>query len=95
MDKAGIGQLLRQLVAIDGPSGVEALVASLVADLARDVATETRVDALGNVIALRRGAANPPGRILLAAHMDEIGLIVTRVEDSFLHVHEVGGLDLG
>jgi len=93
MDKAGIGQLLRQLVAIDGPSGVEASVASLVADLDRDVATETRVDALGNVIALRRGAANPPGRILLAAHMDEIGLIVTRVEDSFLHVHEVGGLD--
>ena len=38
-------------------------------------------------------AGSVPGRIMLAAHMDEIGLIVTRVEGSFLHVSRVGGPD--
>ncbi len=93
MDKAGIGQMLRQLVAVDGPSGVEAAVAELVRSLAAPHVAELRVDALGNLIALRRGAEPAPGRVMLAAHMDEIGLIVTKVDAGFLHVARVGGVD--
>jgi len=37
-----------------------------------------RVDAMGSVILRRRGAETPPGRIMLAAHLDEVGLIVTK-----------------
>jgi putative aminopeptidase FrvX len=93
MDKAGIGQLLQKLVAADGLSGVEGPAQAVVQELARPWADELRTDTLGNVIARRRGAANPPGRIMLAAHVDEIGLIVTKVELGFLHVGEVGGVD--
>jgi len=94
MDKAGIGEMLKKLVAVDGPSGVEGRVAEMARSLAADYISEARVDALGNLIAVRRGAAGqPPGRIMLAAHMDEIGLIVTKVDSAFLHVGRVGGVD--
>lgn len=93
MDKTEIGKLLKQLVEVDGPSGVEAPVAAVVKDLAKDLAQEARVDALGSVILRKPGAAKPSGRIMLAAHLDEIGLIVTKVEGGFLHIGRVGGVD--
>jgi len=93
MDKIEIAKLLKQLVEVDGPSGVEGPVAAVVKELAKDLAHETRVDAMGSVILWRRGAETPPGRIMLAAHLDEIGLIVTKVEGGFLHIGRVGGVD--
>ncbi len=93
MDKARINEILQQLIAVDGPSGSESKVAELVESLARDVVTEMRRDALGNLIARRRGAAEPPGRVMLAAHIDEIALVVTKVEQGFLHVASIGGVD--
>ena len=93
MDKTAIGQMLRRLATADGPSGGEHAVAGLVQSLAQEYVTEVSVDPLGSVIARRPGAAAAPGRIMLAAHMDEIGLIVTRVDEGFLHVARVGGVD--
>jgi putative aminopeptidase FrvX len=92
MDKTEIGKLLKQLVEVDGPSGVEGPVAAVITNLASDLAHEVRVDTMGSVILRRRGAANPPGGIMLAAHLDEIGLIVTKVEGGFLHIGRVGGV---
>src|SRR5512132_1209435 len=94
MDKGEIAQLLRRLVTVDGPSGVEGAVAEVVRELAAPYAPEISVDALGSVIARRPATGGEPaGRIMLAAHMDEIGLIVTRVEGGFLHVGKIGGVD--
>ncbi|MEJ5199676.1 MAG: M42 family peptidase, partial [Anaerolineae bacterium] len=93
MDKTRIGEMLKKLVEADGPSGVEAPAAAVVKELAAELAPEVRMDALGSVILRKPGATNPPGRIMLAAHLDEIGLIVTKVEGGFLHVEEVGGID--
>ena len=93
MDRTGIAQMLRKLTEADGPSGAEDAVAAVVRSLVHDYAPELRVDALGSIIARRRGAAEPPGCIMLAAHMDEIGLIVTKVEGGFLHVAAIGGVD--
>ncbi len=96
MDKARITEMLQQLTAADGVAGVEMKVAALVQTLAEPYASETYIDALGNVVAVRRGTGStqdPARRIMLAAHMDEIGLIVTHVEDGFLSVHRVGGID--
>jgi putative aminopeptidase FrvX len=93
MDKTEIGKLLKQLVEVDGPSGVEGPAAAVVKDLARDLAHEVRVDAMGSVILRRAGVPNPPGRVMLAAHLDEIGLIVTKVEGGFLHISRVGGIE--
>lgn len=93
MDKNSISDMLKKLVAASGPSGVEGAAGDVVRILAQSYATDVHVDTMGNVIAYRRGAPQPDGRIMLAAHMDEIGLIVTRVEDGFLHVGAVGGID--
>ncbi len=93
MDKTEISQWLRRLTETDGPSGVEAPVAAVIMDLARDLVTEVRTDALGSVIMRVAGAEKPAGRVMLAAHLDEIGLIVTKVEGGFLHVEAVGGVD--
>ncbi len=92
MDKAGIAAMLQKLVAADGPSGTEGRVADLARSLAADFVSEIRTDVLGNLVALRRGTTGS-GRIMLAAHMDEIGLIITKVEGAFLHVGRVGGVD--
>ena len=93
MDKARTNEILVQLTAVDGPSGFESRIAELVESLACDMVTEVHRDALGNLIAYRRGAAEAPGRIMLAAHMDEIGLVVTKVEKGFLHIAGIGGVD--
>ncbi len=93
MDKTKIGVLLKKLVETDGPSGMEAPVAVVVKELASELTPEVRVDALGSIILRKPGAPHPPGRVMLAAHLDEIGLIVTKVEGGFLHVEAVGGVD--
>ena len=80
MDKTGIDQMLRKLTEADRPSGSEDAVAAVVR-AGKGVRGRLRVDALGNVIARRAGGgARPDHSIMLAAHMDEIGLIVTKVE---------------
>lgn len=70
-------------------------MASLVREEFAALGAEVRLDRLGNVIALARGEGEDPRpRILLAAHLDEIGLIVTAVEDDgFLRFLPVGGVD--
>jgi endoglucanase len=74
----------------------------MVYDTFRGLADEVRADAMGNVIAYKRGStASEPGaepkprrKIMLAGHMDEIGLIVTELEKGFLRFTQVGGFDV-
>ncbi len=86
---------LRQLSEASGVSGYEDEVRSLVSGRLRALADEVRVDAMGNVIALRRGyvAQGHGPSVMLAAHMDEIGLMVTAVEKGFIRFTLVGGFD--
>jgi endoglucanase len=88
-----IKQTLKQLTETAGVAGYESTVGSFVADQLTPLSDRIRQDALGNVIALKRGAEPAPGRIMLAGHMDEIGLIVTKLDKGFLRFTEVGGLD--
>ena len=49
---------------------------------------------IGTLTAFRRGSApEPRPRLLFAAHMDTIGMLVSRIEDGFLHIAPIGGLD--
>lgn len=86
--------LLKSLITTSGLSGHEAVVRSLVEDAWRPLADELSVSRLGSLHALKRGSGEEPRRsILLSAHMDAIGLMVTTVTDGFLRVTEIGGLD--
>jgi tetrahedral aminopeptidase len=97
--------LLRELTEARGPSGYEASVSSIVRARFGAHTGEVRVDAMGNCIARlpASGAAADAGpvaapgagrpSIMLAAHMDEISLMVTQLEKGFLRFTQVGGFD--
>jgi len=85
---------LRALSEAAGVSGYEENVRKLVIEQFGRFADEVRTDKLGNVIALKRGKGQGPHpRIMLAGHMDEIGLMVTQLKEGFLHFTTVGGVD--
>lgn len=93
---------LKSLISAPGLSGNEAPIRKLIEEAWRPLVDEVSVSRLGSLHALKRAqlprgedALQPPRSpsILLAAHMDAIGLMVTGVVDGFLHVTEVGGLD--
>ncbi len=84
---------LKALSEASGVSGYEHEVRSLVGETMTLLADEVRTDAMGNLIALKRGSAGRR-KIMLAGHMDEIGLIVTMLEDGFIRFNQVGGFDV-
>ena len=86
-------QTLEQLCALPGPSGFERPVAQAAVRLLAPYVDETRVDRMGNVIGVRRCGRPGAPRLLLDAHLDEIGLIVTGHEEGFLRFAPLGGVD--
>ena len=85
--------LIQKLVETTSPSGYEASIRALVRAEVGASADEIRVDALGNLI-VRKGEASPGGiKIMLSAHMDEIGLIATHIdENGFVRFTTIGGV---
>lgn len=81
--------LQKQLVAAAMPSGFESGVGALLAELAAPYADEIMTDALGNVICHKKGEGK---RIMLAAHMDLIGFMVTYIDEKgYLRFEPIGG----
>jgi putative aminopeptidase FrvX len=86
--------LLQRLSEAHGVSGHEDEVRSIILEEIRDRVDACRVDAMGNLIAFKKGAGKSGPRVLLAAHMDEVGLMITQVEDGgLLRFAKVGGID--
>jgi len=85
--------LIKKLVETVGPSGYESQIRAVVRAEVEPFADEVRVDALGNLI-VRKGQRGPDGlKIMLAAHIDEIGVIVTHVDaDGFARFTTLGGV---
>lgn len=83
---------VKQLVELYGPTSREDNVAKYITETIEPFVDEVNTDALGNVIAIKRGPANAR-KIMLAAHMDEIGVMVTDIDDNgFLRFSNVGGV---
>jgi putative aminopeptidase FrvX len=86
--------ILRELSEAVGVSGDEGDVRAILLDAVRGHVDEVKVDALGNVLAFQRGTGRQRLRVMLAAHMDEVGLMVAGHDnDGFLRVRAVGGID--
>jgi putative aminopeptidase FrvX len=89
--------LIQKLVETYSPSGYEPHIRAVIRTEIEPYADEIRVDALGNLIA-RKGGGSPGGsaegrKIMLAAHMDEIGVIATHIdEDGFVRFSTLGGV---
>ena len=85
--------LLKKLSEAAGVPGREETVRQLVLDEYANLVNEHRVDALGNVIGHKAGRGGP--KVMIAAHMDEIGFLVSHVDEKtgFLRIDPVGGFD--
>ena len=86
-------QALERLCTCTAPSGFEAPAAAVAAELLRPLVDEVSIDRMGNVLGVRRSKTPNAPKLLLDAHLDEIGLIVTGVEDGFLRFRSIGGVD--
>ena len=87
-------ELLKELCRLNGVSGAEDPVRNFIQTQAQPYADSLRSDALGNLIVFKRGKKSTENKLLLAAHMDEVGVIVTRItEEGFLKFDFVGGVD--
>ena len=86
-------QALERLCTCTAPSGFEGPAAAVAAELLRPLVDEVSIDRMGNVLGVRRSKTPGAPKLLLDAHLDEIGLIVTGVEDGFLRFRSIGGVD--
>ena len=85
---------LKSLLSVPGLSGYESHVASLIENEWHPLVDELSLSRLGSVHGLKRGTgADPRPSIMLAAHMDAIGLMVSQIEDCFLRITSVGDVD--
>ncbi len=88
-------ELLQALSDAPGVSGNEAAVRKIIREAIQDHVDEIRVDSLGNLIARKRPASGSAGlRVMVAAHMDEVGFMVVGIgSDGLLKFRSVGGID--
>jgi endoglucanase len=85
---------LKQLISAPGLSGYENPIRRLIEDAWKPLTDELSVSRLGSLHGLHRGTAvDPRPGILIAAHMDAIGLMVTGIQGEFLRITAVGGVD--
>jgi putative aminopeptidase FrvX len=90
-----VKKLLRTLTETFGPSGYEDEVREIVRNEVKSLADEIRVDALGNLIARKRPGKTTPDtkKIMIAAHMDEIGVMVSHVDkNGFVRFSAIGSV---
>ena len=86
--------LIKNLAALDGTSGDERAICEYIVSQIKPYC-EIKVDALGNIIAQRKGKKTPDKKIMLDAHMDEVGLIITHItSEGFLRFKVLGGIEI-
>jgi putative aminopeptidase FrvX len=86
--------LLKRLSEANGVSGHEQEVRAIILEEIRGRVDECLVDALGNLVARKKGSGTSRLKVLVAAHMDEVGLMITHIEDNgLIRFDKVGGID--
>ncbi len=85
-------KLLAELCESAGAPGHEQRIREIVLREVTSLVDDVRIDNMGNVLAIKKGKKNK--RVMIGAHMDEIGFIVTHIDDKgFVYFHTLGGFD--
>lgn len=85
--------MLKDLCLLNGTSGDEDLVREYIIEQIKDYC-DLEIDNLGSIIAFKKGNKTPNKKVMLAAHMDEVGFVVTYItDDGYLKFSPVGGVD--
>jgi len=90
--------LIKRLTECNAVSGMESELREIIYSEIKDYCTSARVDSMGNLCVYKKGKSHTENtvKVLLSAHMDEVGLIVTDItEDGYLKFDTVGGIDSG
>ena len=86
---------LKSLISVSGLSGYEAPVADLIKERWRPLVDEISLSRVGSLHGLKRGTGKSPRpSLMVATHMDAIGMQVSQLVDGFLHIAPVGGIDV-
>ncbi len=85
--------LMKKLSEACGVSGFETEVRNLIKKEISKYVDKISEDNLGNLIVLKKGSSKNRKKIALVAHMDEIGLIVKRINNGFIEFSKIGGID--
>jgi endoglucanase len=95
MEITELRNLLETLSNEFGPSGRERAVRTMIRERIAGLVDQVEVDALGNLIAFKAGTGPEPRlRVMLAAHSDEVGFMITGIDKSgLLRFHAVGGVE--
>ena len=87
-------ETVKTLCALSGVASFEDPVREYLMEQAKPYADDMRVDALGNLIVFKKGAKSTGNKLMLCAHMDEVGLIIKRItDDGYLKFAAIGGID--
>ncbi|HOL83750.1 MAG TPA: M20/M25/M40 family metallo-hydrolase [Thermoclostridium caenicola] len=87
-------ELLKKLCSINAVTGREDVAAQAISDILSPYCDEVKIDAFFNVIGLKKGQGENPRNVLVTAHYDQIGLVVTGIdENGFLRFSAMGGVD--
>lgn len=86
-------EILGKLCAVSAPTGFEAPAAALAQELLAPLVDEVYQNTLGSVVGVRRCGKEKAPKLLIDAHLDEIGMIVTGHEQGFLRFAPLGGVD--
>lgn len=85
---------LKTLTEINAPSGYEQPLRRYLLEELKAIGMEPVIDRMGNVVVVKEGKGENRKRVMLSAHMDEVGFIVTgATEDGFLKIQPLGGVD--
>lgn len=86
---------LRSLISVSGLSGYEAPVATLIREKWQTLVDETSISRVGSLHGLKRGTGKGKRpSVMIATHMDSIGMMVSRISDGFLHITNIGDIDI-
>ncbi|MBO4940918.1 MAG: M42 family metallopeptidase [Clostridia bacterium] len=86
--------MLRKLTNAFGVSGCETEVRDIIIEEIKDCGADFRIDNMGNLVAFKKAKKENAKTVLLSAHMDEVGFIVTDItEDGYIKFETVGGID--
>ena len=86
---------LKSIISVSGISGHEAPVAKLIEEKWRTLVDETSFSRVGSLHGLKKGSGKGKRpSVMIATHMDAIGMMVSRIDHGFLHISPVGGIDI-
>jgi endoglucanase len=85
---------LKEMLSAPGLSGFESPIREIISNAWEPLVDELSVSNIGSLHGYKKGEGNEPRpRVLISAHMDAIGMMVTGIRDGLMHVTEIGGLD--